>query len=137
VQSSAVNAELWKPVPRCAAPGLSPDLLSETVHVDELVRSDGAPVQVLKEAMPGEDVRRWRENVDTHAELGQLTCLLVDLDGDSDPVERQGGGKSADAGPDDDDAHARQWCACTGTARLSCGFGGLDAGTIVITSERT
>ena len=68
-----------------------------------LVRADRAhplAVEPFGEAEPAQDARRVRAHVDAAADFGQLGRLLVDIDRETGPAQRQGGGEPADAGAD-------------------------------------
>ena len=78
-------------------------LQGATVLPAPLVRADRAhplAVEPFGEPEPAQDARRVRAHVDAAADLGQFGRLLVDIDRETGPTQRQGGGQAADAGAD-------------------------------------
>ncbi len=105
-RSGAMHGQMRRAVDRLALrvePGLlqgAPVVPAALVHPD---RPHGLTVEPLAEPEPIEDARRVRPHVDAAADFGQLRRLLVDLDVEPGPPQRQRRGQPADPGADDGD----------------------------------
>jgi len=105
LQPPSVDRELRIFVAGIGAARLAPDLLPETIGIDELEGADGDRVEPLQQAELGQLLDRMRQRIDADPKLADGLRLLVDFAVDPARVQHQGGGQPADAAPDDDAFH--------------------------------
>ena len=74
--------------------------------------------ECVGQSQPVQDPRRVGADLDTGADLAELPRLLVDLDVEATPVQRQRSGEASDAAADDADREALAHLTCGRTSRL-------------------
>ena len=83
----------------------APDLLAETVEIEQLVGADRDGVEPLQKPELFQLLDRMRQRVDADAELADAICLLVDFAIDAARMQHQRGDKPANSSADDDGLH--------------------------------
>ena len=84
---------------------LAPNLLPETIGIEELVRPDRHGVQAIEQAEFGQFLDGVGEGVDANAELADGVRLLENLAINPARMEHERRDQAADAAPCDDHLH--------------------------------
>src|SRR5262249_5904938 len=105
LQPAAMDGELRHLVAGIGAAQLAPDLLPETVGVEQLVGSDPHRVETREQPELAQFLDRRGQRVDPDAEFTNGVRLLVALAVDAAGMQHERGGKTADAAADNDDFH--------------------------------
>src|SRR6201984_865805 len=97
-----MDGELRHLLAGIGAAQLAPDLLPESVGVEQLVGSDPHRVEAVEQPELAQFLDRMRQRVDSDAELTNGVRLLVDLAVDAAGVQHErGGGTPARAAAND------------------------------------
>ena len=105
LQPAAMYRELRNVVAGIEPARLAPDLLAETIGVEQLVGPDRHCVQALQQAEFGQFLDGVGEGVDADAELADGVRLLKNLTIDPARMEHKRRHQAANAAPRDDHLH--------------------------------
>src|SRR5262245_30493026 len=102
-----MDRDLRHVVARIEAARLAPDLLAETVGVDQFKRADRDRVEPLHQPELLQFLDRVRQRVDADAELADALRLLEQLAVDAARMQHQRRGETANSAADNDDLHGQ------------------------------
>src|SRR5262249_30382507 len=107
LQATAMDRELRHVIAGVEAARLAPDLLTETIGVEQLVSADPHRIETLQQAEGGAlfDGMRWV--IEADAELAVLLGLFEGPAIEAARVQHRRGGQPADAAACDDRFHGR------------------------------
>src|SRR5262252_2836577 len=105
LQATPVDRQLRHLVARLEPAWFAPDLLAETVGIDQLACAHTDGVEALEQAELAQLGNGVRQYVDADAQLADPRGGLEDLAWNSTRLEHQGKREPADASADDDNAH--------------------------------
>src|SRR5208282_4981641 len=105
LQPAAMNRELRNVITGVDAARLAPDLLTETVGVEQLVGADRDSIQALEQAELGQFLDGVRQRIDADAQLADGVRLLEEFAVDPAGVQHQRRDQPADARACDDHLH--------------------------------
>src|SRR5262249_23319386 len=105
LQMSPMNRELRHVIAGIGSARLAPDLLAETVGVEQLERADCDLVEPIEQTEFSQLLDRMRQRIDADAELADRFGLLEDLAIKTASMQHQRGCKPANAATDNDRLH--------------------------------
>ena len=105
LQPAAMNGELRNVVAGVEAARLAPDLLTETVGIEQLVGADRDRIEPLEQAELGQFLDGVRQRIDADAQFADGVRLLEDFAVDPARVQHQRRDQAADARACDDHLH--------------------------------
>ena len=118
LQASAVNRKLRHVITGVEPARLAPDLLAETIGIEQLVGADADLVEPRQKPERGELLDGVRQRVDADPELVNAVGLFEDFAIDAARVQHQRGCEPTNAAAGDEDLHDGLFCQSRLAAQL-------------------